>query len=140
MKFTQCARVRLVDASFAEAPGPLARSSLHPPCSFPSFRDHSLMLLLPLMVNHHSDGLGILNGHQPCQLQVFPHHRSFGRLFARAPLPSLETSSVPFPSTFCSHSLLGDALRTAEGIFCARCLITKYQFHSCACQHHGTCY
>ena len=97
MKFTQCARARLVDASFAEAPGPLARSSLHPPCSFPSSHGRSLVLVLPLVVSHHSEGLATLNSRQPCQLQVFSHHWSFGRLFDRALLPTTHNFVCSLP-------------------------------------------
>ena len=120
MKFTQCARARLVDASFAEAPGPLARSSLHPPCSFLSFRGRSLVLVLPLMVSHHLDGLGILNSHQPC-------HRSFGRLFARAPLPSTPIPLDILPPFFLLSALLGDALQTIYVCNLLACFNTLFQ-------------
>ena len=97
MKFTQRARARLVDANFAEAPRAAPRSSLHPPCSFPSFRGRSLVLVLWLVVSHHWKWLATLNSRQPCQLQVFSRHWSFWRLFARALVP---TTSAPFRSTF----------------------------------------
>ena len=128
MKFTQCARVRLVDASFAEAPGPLARSALHPPCSFPSFRGRSLVLVLWLVVSHPFEGIANLTNHQPRRLRCF---HATGNLSAFSPgrlSPPLETSSVPLPSTFCSHSLLGDALRTAGVIFGTWCLILNTNF------------
>ena len=138
MKFTQCTRARLVDANFAEAPGPLAHSSLHPPCSFLSFRGRSLVLVLPLMVSHHLDGLGILNSHQPCQLQVFPHHRSFGRLFARAPLPSTRNFVCSPPLDILLPFFAWRCSANCGSYFWYVVLNIEYQFHSCACQHHGT--
>ena len=103
MKFTQCARARLVDASFAEAPRAAPRSSLHPPCSFPSFRGRSLVLVLRLVVSHHWKWLATLNSRQPCQLQVFPRHWSFWRLFARALIPTTRNfvCSLPLDQVAC---------------------------------------
>ena len=72
MKFTQCARARLVDASFAEAPRAvrpllLASTMLDSILSWP-------LSGTPIVVSHHSEGLATLNSRQPCQLQVFSRH------------------------------------------------------------------
>ena len=108
-------------------PGPFAHSSLHPPCSIPSFHGHSLVLVLPLVVIHHSEGLTTLNSCQPCQLQVFSHHWSFGRLFFRAPLPSTPIPLDILPPFFLLSVLLGDALQTIYVCNLLACYRTLFQ-------------
>ena len=97
MKFTQCTRARLVDVNFAEAPRAarpllLASTMLDSILSWPLSGAGT-----PIVVSHHSEGLATLNSRQPCQLQVFSHHWSFGRLFDRALLPTTRNFVCSLP-------------------------------------------
>ena len=135
MKFTQCARARLVDASFAEAPRadrPLLLASTL----------FIAVLVLRLVVIHPLEGITNLTNHQPRRLRWFHATGNLsafspGRLSLHSKLrlfrssPSLDI----LPPFFLFSVLLGDALQTIYLCSLLACYNTLFQ-HDHAYSYH----